>query len=433
MARIRDAAEAEGLLGRSLYVEKGPAAPLPFADRLVDLLVVSDLRDADLTPELRSEWLRVLAPRRGTALVGRAKAAGDGLSQEALKTWTKDLPLAKVADDSGVWALLRTELPAGSDPWTHRCHGPDNTQVSSDTTLKPPFLTQWWGMPRQEGFWGTTVVAGNGRMFSMRSSRNSGEPGLPHRAQPDQRRRALAAAPAAGARDGAKSRTAATSRAAPALVVADDSLFLVDRDGVLSPGRRDRGASAAASPGRSRAGRSSGSPARGGLLAVLAGDADVVTPIAYQTIADNPTGRDLAVYDAQSSRLLWHDTLAGDVDERLIVVRDEPLYCLAQGVGMVCRELRTGKTVWTNPDPDLQAEFRTPESKVVANCSSPSRPCWPSTTCCCCRPSGPRTPPRFPAPTASSSGRSRLRRVVPRPDGPGRQRPVDRRRPRRWT
>ena len=139
--------------------------------------MVSDLSDADLTPELRTEWLRVLSPRRGTALVGRAKA-GDGLSQEALKSWAKDLPLAKaIADDSGVWTLLRTELPAGSDAWTHRSHGPEASQVSDDTTLKAPFLAQWWGMPRQEGFWGTTVVAGNGRMFSMRSSRNSSEQG----------------------------------------------------------------------------------------------------------------------------------------------------------------------------------------------------------------------------------------------------------------
>ena len=161
------------MLGRSLYVEQGPAAPLPFADRLVDLLVVSNLRDADLTPELRSEWLRALAPRRGAALVGRAKTLGNGLSLDALKAWTNGLPRAKVfADESGVWALLRTDLPAGSDPWTHRCHGADNTQVSDDATLKPPFLPSGGACRRQEGFWGTTVVAGNGRMFSMRSSRD---------------------------------------------------------------------------------------------------------------------------------------------------------------------------------------------------------------------------------------------------------------------
>ena len=72
VAQLRDVAEAEGLLGRSLYAEQGSAAPLPFADRLVDLLVVGNLRDADLTPELRSEWLRAGAAARG-GLAGPAR------------------------------------------------------------------------------------------------------------------------------------------------------------------------------------------------------------------------------------------------------------------------------------------------------------------------------------------------------------------------
>ena len=106
--------------------------------------------------------------------MGREKDAGDGLSLDALKTWAKGLPQASAAADaSGVWAILRTNLPAGSDAWTHRCHGPDNAQVSGDTTLKAPFLTQWWGMPRQESFWGMTVVSGNGRLFSIRASRRN--------------------------------------------------------------------------------------------------------------------------------------------------------------------------------------------------------------------------------------------------------------------
>ena len=116
--------------------------------------------------------LRVLAPGRGTALLGRSKAAGAGLSENALKAWVTKLPLAKViSDDSGIWVILRTSLPSGSDPWTHRLHVPENSQASSDTTPQSPFITQWWGLPRQEGFWGTTVVACNGRMFAIWSSR----------------------------------------------------------------------------------------------------------------------------------------------------------------------------------------------------------------------------------------------------------------------
>jgi outer membrane protein assembly factor BamB len=363
LAQIRDAAQAVGVLGRSLYAEQAGAAGLPFADRLVDLLVVSDLGDADLTPAIRSAWLRALAPRRGTALVGRARAGG-GLSPAALRAWTKDLPLARVtADDAGTWALLRTDLPAGSDPWNHRCHGPDNAQVSDDTTLKPPFLAQWWGMPRQEGFWGTTVVAGNGRMFSIRASRNSG-------GQVFLTARSLTSGvvlwqqclrPAA---DAAKVPHGGYVPGRSCAVASDDVLFLVDRDAVLrldAETGAERGRIVGPKPG----GQVKWIACAGRALAVLAGDADVVLPITYQTVAANPTGRHLAVYDRESSRAIWHDTLAGDVDERLIVIRDGRIYCLVQGAGMVCRDLRTGKTLWTNSDAGLQTEFRTPPSKTL--------------------------------------------------------------------
>jgi len=366
VARVRDRAEADGVLGRSLYVEQGGPTPLPFADRLADLMVVSDLRDADLKAELRSEWLRALAPKRGTALVGRAKEAGDGLSQEALKAWTKDLPLAKVvADDSGVWALLKADLPAGSDPWTHRCHGPDNAQVSGDATLKPPFLTQWWGLPRQEGFWGTTVVAGNGRMFSMRSSRNRNEQVL-----------LTARSLTSGVvlwqrllRQGPEPEKVPHGGYIPGrscAVVAGDSLYLVDRDGVLRL-NAETGAEAGRITGPKPGGQIKWIACTGGLLVVLAGEADIIQPITYQTVSGNPAGRELAAYEAESGRVLWHDTVAGNVDERLIVVRDNRVYALVQGAGMVCREVRTGETVWTNTDPDLQADFHVPESKSLGD------------------------------------------------------------------
>jgi outer membrane protein assembly factor BamB len=365
VARVRKAAEAQGLLGRSLYVEKG-GTPLPLADRLADLLVASDLGDADLTPELKGEWLRVLAPRRGAALAGRAKEAGDGLSLEALKAWTKDLPQANAATDaSGVWALLRIDLPAGSDAWTHRTHGPDNAQVSSDTTLKAPFLTQWWGLPRQESFWGMTAVSGNGRLFSIRASRNSGEQvfltarGLTNGVVLWQRL----------LRQSAESQKAPHGGFVPGrscAVVSGDTLCLVEKDAVLrlkaeTGGERDR------IPGPKPGGQIKWLASAEGLLAVLAGEADVVTPIAYQTVAANPVGRELAVYEGESKRELWRDTAAGDIDERMIAVRGKHLYCVVQDVGVICRELSTGKTVWTSSDPDVKSEFRTPNAKSIAS------------------------------------------------------------------
>jgi outer membrane protein assembly factor BamB len=148
------------------------------------------------------------------------------------------------------------------------------------------------------------------------------------------------------------------------MVVVGDSLYLLDGDGVLRL-NAETGAESGRIAGPKSGGQVKWIACSGGLLATLSGDADSVIPISYQTIADNPIGRDLAVYDLQTNRLLWTETLAGEVDERAILVRNDRLYFLADGVGLVCRELRTGTTVWTNPDAELQAEFRTPESKVI--------------------------------------------------------------------
>ena len=362
--RLRGAAEAKGLLGRSLYVETGSASKLPAADRLVDLLVVTDLRDADLTGALRTEWLRVLSPGRGAAVVGRAKEAGAGLSADALKAWVKDLPTAKVvADESGLWAVLRTDLPGGSDPWSHRCHGPDNAQVSADSTLQAPFLAQWWGMPRQESFWGMTVVSGQGRLFSIRASRRAGD---------------TVFLTARGLTNGVilwqkLLRQAGESQKAPhggfvpsrsCAVVAGDTLCLVEKDAILrldgETGEvRDR------IPGPKPGGQIKWLAAADGLLAVLAGEVDAVTPIAYQTVAANPVGRELAVYDGQSKSQLWQATVDGDVDERMVAIRGDHLYCLVQDVGVECRELKTGRKVWTSSDENVRTAFRTPAPKSI--------------------------------------------------------------------
>jgi outer membrane protein assembly factor BamB len=101
------------------------------------------------------------------------------------------------------------------------------------------------------------------------------------------------------------------------------------------------------------------------MLAMMAGEAGVITPISYQTVAANPVGKDLAVFDTENNKLLWKESVAGDIDERIIVIRDQQLYCLVQGVGMVCRDLKTGKVLWTNPDTELQTEFKTPDLKIV--------------------------------------------------------------------
>ena len=365
VTRLRATAEHAGLLGRSLYVEQGKPAPLPYADRYVDLLVAGSLRDADLTPELRDACLRVLAPGRGAALVGRAKEAGRGLAAKALKEWVKSLPQAKVIDDdSGLWVLLRVEQPAAADAWTHRLHGPENSQVSSDSLLQAPFLTQWWGLPRQEGFWGTTVVSCNGRMFTIRGSRNTFD-------QVSLTARSLQNGVVLWQRDlnrlgtdGKKIKHGGYIPGRSCVVASADSIYLTETNGLLRLDA-ETGAVRGQIPGPDPAGQVKWFALSGKLLAMMAGSNDVVTSLSYQTVADNPVGRELAVYDTEQNKLLWHETVGGDIDERMIVARDQQLYCLVQGTGMTCRDLRDGKTLWVNADTNLQAEYKTPESKVI--------------------------------------------------------------------
>ncbi|MFH0938269.1 MAG: PQQ-binding-like beta-propeller repeat protein [Planctomycetota bacterium] len=356
---LRAKAESEGILGRSLYVEISGSTPLPYANRMVDVLVASGLRDADLTPELKNEWLRVLAPRRGAALVGRAKAAGDELSLDALKAWTKDIPLANtITDGSGTWAILRTDLPVDSDSWTHRCHGPDNAQVSNDATFQAPFLTQWWGMPRQEGFWGMTVVSGNGRLFSLRSSRSAYE-SVFLTARSLNNGIVLWQKSLRQAVEKEKVPHGGFISSRSCVVVAGDTLYLAEKDGVLRL-NAETGETRDRILGPKPGGQIKWLVVVDGMLAVVAGDADIIKPLAYQTVASNPVGRELAVYDTASKKELWRDTVAGDIDERMIAVRGKRLYCIVQDVGLVCRELDTGKIVWTNADPEIKTDFRLP-------------------------------------------------------------------------
>ncbi|HOX06780.1 MAG TPA: PQQ-binding-like beta-propeller repeat protein [Planctomycetota bacterium] len=330
-AELREAGEKAGLLGRTLYVEAGDAAHLPFADRLVDLMVAADMSEAELTPALRAEWFRVLAPRRGALLVGGT--------------------------------VLRSELPSGSDPWTHRCHGPDNAQVSTDATFKPPFLTQWWALPRQDGFWGTTVVSGQGRMFTVRASRRPENPVI-LTARSLTSGLVLWQKPLRAAPEGAKAPHGGYAPGRQCIAVAGDTVCLIDRDGVaLLDGEtgRERSRIAGPKPG----GSVKWLAVSDGKLAVLSGDADVIQPITYQTVAANPVGRELAVYDLATGKELWKQTVAGDIDERALAVRGAQLICLAQAEGVVARELGSGKEVWRNTDAAIQANFKTPEQKTV--------------------------------------------------------------------
>lgn len=163
----RKVADAAGLLNRTVYIDEGNAAHNPLADWSADLLVVADVSDADLERLAARDVKRVLAPYRGVAVVGRAKALGAGLDRARLEAWLKklDVPGGRViADDAGLWAVATMPPLAGGDDWTHYAHGSDQNRLSADSALKWPYLTQWTAKPYQDGRFDIVVAAG-GRLF----------------------------------------------------------------------------------------------------------------------------------------------------------------------------------------------------------------------------------------------------------------------------
>ena len=123
------------LLGKA-SIEKAAFHPLPYADNLINVIVIDDpdrLRKAGLSLD---EVKRVLAPN-GVAILGIANPR-----------------------------IIRKPRPKEMDEWTHPRHGPDGNPVSLDTLAGPSPQLRWlagplWGHHRGPG----GAVSANGRLI----------------------------------------------------------------------------------------------------------------------------------------------------------------------------------------------------------------------------------------------------------------------------
>lgn len=140
-------------------VDESSLTSLPYADHLINLLIVDDftaLHDAGLSIE---EVMRVLAPK-SSVLLGNAQtnieqlvgAAGFGAAQ---------------INQDGAWTQIIRPWPQGMDEWPQMSRDAGGSSTSSDQLVQPPNSVQWvagdaW---RQESG-STRVISANGRIFS---------------------------------------------------------------------------------------------------------------------------------------------------------------------------------------------------------------------------------------------------------------------------
>jgi hypothetical protein len=134
ISRIRRSLRSDGMYGKvSAAVFDGKN--LPYADNLVNLLVIKD-------PQCqvhKEEMLRVLVPG-GVAMVGGKR--------------------------------IRKPVPPSIDEWTHFLHGADNNAVANDTVVAAPKTIQWvagpkWGRSHEEAASVSGMVSTNGRVFAV--------------------------------------------------------------------------------------------------------------------------------------------------------------------------------------------------------------------------------------------------------------------------
>ena len=153
VARARKYIQAKGLYG-PVSVRPWEGEVLPYADNLVNLLVIRDASD-----EMRDgEIIRVLAPG------GLAVVKTDG-NEKLLSRITHPTSRAGAG-----FIKITKPVPAEIDDWSHYLHGPDNNAVSQDKEVAPPGSMRWkagpmWCRSHEYNSSVAAMVTAEGRMF----------------------------------------------------------------------------------------------------------------------------------------------------------------------------------------------------------------------------------------------------------------------------
>jgi SAM-dependent methyltransferase len=159
--------DQQGLYGKQIIVEQGSFNPLPYADNLLDLIIIMNPAKDRVGDLSFAEYLRVLRPRGRTVLIGDEST--QITISDRLNQWMESRPgdvdeIEIVSDRENGWMQLVKPVPPGIDNWSQWYHAPDNNPVSADKLIKAPYMTQWMGRPFHVALPNVTTTAG-GRIF----------------------------------------------------------------------------------------------------------------------------------------------------------------------------------------------------------------------------------------------------------------------------
>lgn len=355
--RLRAAARDAKLGIDRIAVEQGPLDRLPYAENLVDVLIVRGWSVKDGAAPSREEMLRVLRPR-GTAFIEGAVSelsSRDRQSGDRIELFTLD---------DQQWARFAKPPLKGAGDWSHWEHGPDNNPVSEDEVIRAPYLTQYLQHPSYIAMPSITTAAG-GRTFLAIGHITH------HEREWDWMFRLLASNGYNG--------TVLWERKLPegylvhrsAFIATDDAFYMIDgqRALVLDPetGRELREIRI---PGLE--GDWKWMVLKDGVLYALAGEPDApAEPVkgdrafggwswadlseGYYSQPQVPWGfgHTLAAYDLSADKTLWVHKEDVPIDGRALAMGDDRIAVYSPGAHFRALDLKTGEVLWTTDDPEV--------------------------------------------------------------------------------
>ncbi len=351
--RLRGAARDAGLGIDRVAVELGRLDQLPYADNMVDLLVVDTLSREERAMPTDVEVLRVLRPR-GTAFYG-----GLGIVSVARNWHGERFEEFTLADKR--WMQFSKPPLAGAGNWSHWEHGPDNNPVSEDAVIKAPYLTQYLAHPFYIAMPSITTAAG-GRTFLAIGHITH------HQREWDTMFRLIASNGYNG--------TVLWERKLPegylvhrsAFIATDDAFYMIDggRALVLDPETGEQRGEIRI-PGMQ--GDWKWMVLKEGVLYALSGDPDAPAERVrgdrsfggwswgdlsegYYSKPHVPWGfgHTLAAYDLKSGKPLWVHKEEEPMDSRSLAMGEDRISVYSPGSHFRCLDLKTGDVLWTNDD-----------------------------------------------------------------------------------
>jgi len=147
VAAAREWLREAGLYGSRIVIHHGPLDRLPYQKRFANLIVSEETLVSGKLPPSATEVYRLLRPCGGTAVFIQPAEAADG---QALARWAEGkLPAWKVGEHrDGGRILVATRGPLeGAGEWTHLYADAGNSACSNDALEPGPVDVQWFGRP----------------------------------------------------------------------------------------------------------------------------------------------------------------------------------------------------------------------------------------------------------------------------------------------